>query len=96
MYHDTQDEKVYQVLSRRMKDRYNIVGGLPATKSESQILAGIQLGILIVAIIIFLMGAALVFCRGHHTFAQLLQTLHGFFNITRQGFRTFLSVQQLP
>ncbi len=29
VYHDTQDEKVYQVLSRRMKDRYNIFGGLP-------------------------------------------------------------------
>jgi ERCC4-related helicase len=29
VYHDTQDEKVYQVLSRRMKDRYDIFGGLP-------------------------------------------------------------------
>ena len=29
VYHDTQDEKVYQVISRRMKDRYDIFGGLP-------------------------------------------------------------------
>jgi superfamily II DNA or RNA helicase len=29
VYHETQDEKVYQVMSRRMKDRYDIFGGLP-------------------------------------------------------------------
>jgi superfamily II DNA or RNA helicase len=29
VYHDTQDEKVYAVISRRMKDRYDIFGGLP-------------------------------------------------------------------
>lgn len=29
VYHDTQDEKIYQVISRRMKDRYNVFGGLP-------------------------------------------------------------------
>ena len=29
VYHDTQDERIYQVLSRRMKDRYDIFGGLP-------------------------------------------------------------------
>ncbi|MBW1851486.1 MAG: DEAD/DEAH box helicase, partial [Deltaproteobacteria bacterium] len=29
VYHETQDEKVYQVISRRMKDRYDIFGGLP-------------------------------------------------------------------
>jgi superfamily II DNA/RNA helicase len=29
VYHETQDEKVYQVLSHRMKDRYDIFGGLP-------------------------------------------------------------------
>ena len=29
VYHETQDEKVYSVLSRRMKDRYDIFGGLP-------------------------------------------------------------------
>lgn len=29
VYHDTQDEKVYKALSRRMKDRYDIFGGLP-------------------------------------------------------------------
>jgi Helicase conserved C-terminal domain len=29
VYHDTQDEEVYGVLSRRMKDRYDIFGGLP-------------------------------------------------------------------
>jgi superfamily II DNA or RNA helicase len=31
VYHDTQDEKVYAVISRRMKDRYDILGGLPDT-----------------------------------------------------------------
>lgn len=29
VYHDTQDEKVYQVLSRRLKDTFDIFGGLP-------------------------------------------------------------------
>ena len=37
VYHDTQDEKVYQALSRRMKDRYNIVGGLPDTIEDDWI-----------------------------------------------------------
>ena len=31
VYHQTQDEKVYQVLSRRMRNRYDIFGGLPDT-----------------------------------------------------------------
>ena len=29
VYHDTQDEKVYGVLSRRLKDKFDIFGGLP-------------------------------------------------------------------
>jgi superfamily II DNA/RNA helicase len=29
VYHETQDEKVYKALSRRMKDRFDIFGGLP-------------------------------------------------------------------
>ena len=29
VYHATQDEKVYQVLSRRLKDKFDIFGGLP-------------------------------------------------------------------
>ena len=29
VYHDTQDEQVYAVISRRMKARYDIFGGLP-------------------------------------------------------------------
>ena len=29
VYHDTQDEKIYKVISRRMKDRYDIFGGRP-------------------------------------------------------------------
>lgn len=37
VYHDTQDEKVYQVLSRRMKDRYDIFGGLPDTIEDEWI-----------------------------------------------------------
>jgi superfamily II DNA or RNA helicase len=37
VYHDTQDEKVYQVLSRRMRDRYDIFGGLPDTIEDDWI-----------------------------------------------------------
>ena len=37
VYHDTQDEKVYQVLSRRMKNRYDIFGGLPDTIEDEWI-----------------------------------------------------------
>jgi superfamily II DNA or RNA helicase len=37
VYHDTQDEKVYQVLSRRMKNRYDIFGGLPDTIEDDWI-----------------------------------------------------------
>jgi SNF2 family DNA or RNA helicase len=37
VYAETQDEKVYQVLSRRMKDRYDIFGGLPDTIEDAWI-----------------------------------------------------------
>jgi ERCC4-related helicase len=37
VYHETQDEKVYQVLSRRMRDRYDIFGGLPDTIEDDWI-----------------------------------------------------------
>ena len=37
VYHDTQDEKIYQVLSRRMKDKYDIFGGLPDTIEDDWI-----------------------------------------------------------
>ena len=37
VYHDTQDEKVYGVLSRRMRDRYDIFGGLPDTIEDEWI-----------------------------------------------------------
>ena len=37
VYHETQDEKVYGVLSRRMKDRYDIFGGLPDTIEDDWI-----------------------------------------------------------
>lgn len=37
VYHETQDEKVYQVLSRRMKDRYDIFGSLPDTIDDEWI-----------------------------------------------------------
>ena len=37
VYHETQDEKVYRVLSRRMKDRYDIFGGLPDTIEDDWI-----------------------------------------------------------
>ncbi len=37
VYHETQDEKVYQVISGRMKDRYDIFGGLPDTIEDDWI-----------------------------------------------------------
>jgi len=37
VYHDTQDEKVYAALSRRMKDRYDIFGNLPDTIEDEWI-----------------------------------------------------------
>src|SRR6185436_5662577 len=37
VYHDTQDEQVYQVLSRRLRDRYDIFGGLPDTIEDDWI-----------------------------------------------------------
>mgnify|MGYP003394587837 CR=1 FL=1 len=37
VYHHTQDERVYDVLSRRMKDRYDIFGGLPDTIEDDWI-----------------------------------------------------------
>jgi superfamily II DNA/RNA helicase len=36
-YHDTQDEKVYQVLSRRLRDKFDIFGGLPDTIEDDWI-----------------------------------------------------------
>jgi superfamily II DNA or RNA helicase len=37
VYHGTQDEAVYRVLSRRMKDRYDLFGGLPDTIEDDWI-----------------------------------------------------------
>src|SRR2546430_14990110 len=37
VYHGTQDERVYQVISRRLKDRYDIFGGLPDTIEDDWI-----------------------------------------------------------
>jgi superfamily II DNA or RNA helicase len=37
VYHDTQDEKVYRALSRRLKDRFDIFGGLPDTIEDDWI-----------------------------------------------------------
>ncbi|WP_343409817.1 C-terminal helicase domain-containing protein [Candidatus Amarolinea dominans] len=37
VYHDTQDEKVYQAISRRLKDKYDIFGGLPDTSDDEWI-----------------------------------------------------------
>ena len=37
VYHETQDEKIYQVLSRRMKDKFDIFGGLPDTIEDDWI-----------------------------------------------------------
>jgi superfamily II DNA/RNA helicase len=37
VYHDTQDEKVYQALSRRLRDKFDIFGGLPDTIEDDWI-----------------------------------------------------------
>ena len=37
VYHGTQDEKVYEVLSQRMRDRYDIFGSLPDTIDDEWI-----------------------------------------------------------
>jgi hypothetical protein len=37
VYADTQDEQVYRVLSHRMKDRFDIFGGLPDTIEDDWI-----------------------------------------------------------
>ncbi len=37
VYHDTQDEDIYDVISRRMKDRYDIFGSLPDTIEDDWI-----------------------------------------------------------
>lgn len=37
VYHGTQDEKVYETISRRMKDRYDIFGSLPDTIEDEWI-----------------------------------------------------------
>ena len=37
VYHDTQDEKIYQVLSRRLRDKFDIFGGLPDTIEDDWI-----------------------------------------------------------
>lgn len=37
VYHDTRDEQVYRVLSRRLKDKFDIFGGLPDTIEDDWI-----------------------------------------------------------
>ena len=37
VYHETQDERIYQVLSRRLKDKFDIFGGLPDTIEDEWI-----------------------------------------------------------
>jgi hypothetical protein len=37
VYHHTQDAKIYQVLSRRLKDKFDILGGLPDTIEDEWI-----------------------------------------------------------
>lgn len=37
VYHDTQDETVYEVLSQRLKDKFDIFGGLPDTIEDEWI-----------------------------------------------------------
>ena len=43
VYHDTQDEKVYRVLSRRLKDKFDIFGGLPDTIEDEWIETEVRL-----------------------------------------------------
>lgn len=44
VYHDTQDEKVYGVISRRLKDKFDIFGGLPDTIEDDWIELGAAFG----------------------------------------------------
>lgn len=37
VYHDTQEEEIYRVLSRRLKDKFDIFGGLPDTIEDEWI-----------------------------------------------------------
>src|ERR1017187_5290841 len=37
VYHDTQDEQVYRTISRRLKDKFDIFGGLPDTIEDEWI-----------------------------------------------------------
>lgn len=37
VYHETQDEKIYEVLSRRLKDKFDLFGGLPDTIEDDWI-----------------------------------------------------------
>jgi superfamily II DNA/RNA helicase len=37
VYHDTRDERVYEVISSRMKDKFDIFGGLPDTIEDDWI-----------------------------------------------------------
>ena len=37
VYHQTRDEDVYRALSRRMKDKFDIFGGLPDTIEDDWI-----------------------------------------------------------
>ena len=37
VYHETQDEKVYEVISRRLKEKFDIFGGLPDTIEDEWI-----------------------------------------------------------
>lgn len=37
VYHDTQDEAVYRAISRRLKDKFDIFGGLPDTIEDEWI-----------------------------------------------------------
>ena len=44
VYHETRDEKVYEVISRRMKDKYDVFGGLPDTIEDEWIESEQKLG----------------------------------------------------
>jgi superfamily II DNA or RNA helicase len=43
VYHESQDEKIYSVLSRRLKDKFDIFGGLPDTIDDDWIASEAEL-----------------------------------------------------
>ena len=43
MYHETRDEDIYQVISRRLKEKFDLFGGLPATIEDEWVASAEEL-----------------------------------------------------